>query len=85
MLSSLSPFTVQPVRGVFLIFSDQHPRDTDDMAAFEVYAFNAPGRVRGIERHKLEPVLAVHIVDALDRHFVIAVADHADLAAVVHG
>ena len=45
------------------------------MAAFEVYAFNAAGRVRGIERHKLEPVFAVHIVDAFDGHFVIAVAD----------
>ena len=55
------------------------------MAAFEVYAFNAAGRVRGIERHKIEPVFAVHIVDAFDGHFVIAIADDSDLAAVVSG
>ena len=68
-----------------LEFAYQYTRYADDMAAFEVYAFNALGRIQVIERNKLEPVLAVHIVNALDRHFVIAVADYADFAAVVHG
>ena len=49
-----------------LEFAYQYTRYADDVAAFEVYAFDAAGRVRRIERHKLEPVLAVHIVDALD-------------------
>ena len=70
--------------GFFILeFAYQYTRDADDVATFQVDTLDALGRIQVIERHKLEPVLAVQIVDALDGHFVIAVADLADLAAVV--